>query len=295
MKTGAQGDSHIEKLPSAHAKIRGFSTGSSRGKEAKEGWLQSLAEAIIMASQIKANDPEERGDKMDSIWSIPYGEIAWRLVLAGVLGGLVGWERERDNHPAGFRTHILVSLGSALIMLISIYGFSQFMGEKQVQFDPARLSAQVVSGIGFLGAGTILRHGFSVTGLTTAASLWVVSGIGLAVGAGFTFGALVTTVLVLISLELLNRMESMMIRKRQLYTMQILVRDEPGKLGELASLIASRGGNIRKVDIDEKVEYRETPCISIRFRIRLPQDSTITDLVGEVRRIEGIYSVETDV
>src|SRR5690606_39922495 len=109
--------------------------------------------------------------------------------------------------PAGFRTHILVCLGSALIMLISIYGVSDFIKEENVRADPARLAAQVVSGIGFLGAGTILRHGLTVSGLTTAASLWVVAGIGLAVGAGYMFGAVLTTILTLVSLELLNRME----------------------------------------------------------------------------------------
>lgn len=232
---------------------------------------------------------------MDSVWTIPYGEIAWRLFLAGVLGGIVGWERERDNHPAGFRTHILVSLGSALIMLISIYGFSPFMNEPQVRFDPARLSAQVVSGIGFLGAGTILRHRFSVTGLTTAASLWVVSGIGLAVGAGFTFGAMIATLLVLISLELLNRIESLLIRKRKLYIVQIEVRDESGKLGELVSLIANKGGHIRKVDIEEKKDGNLIPRLCIRIQVRVPPSLNMAELVEEVHQVDGVYAVETDI
>nr|WP_235281642.1 MgtC/SapB family protein [Thermoactinomyces daqus] len=90
---------------------------------------------------------------MQSIWEISWFEVALRLFLAGMLGGVVGWERERNNHPAGFRTHILVSLGSALIMLISIYGFSDFVKEANVRIDPARLAAQVVSGIGFLVRG----------------------------------------------------------------------------------------------------------------------------------------------
>lgn len=106
------------------------------------------------------------------------------MVLAAVLGGLVGMEREWNNHAAGFRTHILVCLGAATIMLLSIYGFSQFVNEANVRMDPARLAAQVISGVGFLGAGAILRNGPVISGLTTAASVWVVAAIGLCVGAG---------------------------------------------------------------------------------------------------------------
>lgn len=229
---------------------------------------------------------------MEPLWTIPYWDITWRLFLAALLGGVVGWERERHNHPAGFRTHILVSLGSALIMLISIYGFTDYMGESQVQFDPARLSAQVVSGIGFLGAGTIMRHRASVTGLTTAASLWVVSGVGLAVGAGFEFAAGLTTLFALISLQLLNRMEKLLIRKRQLCLLYIQVIDQPGKLGELSSLIGEKGGSVRKVNIEENEE--DADSLEIVFTIRLPQSLVLTELVDALRRVEGVKSVRTD-
>ncbi|MBA4495852.1 MgtC/SapB family protein [Paenactinomyces guangxiensis] len=229
---------------------------------------------------------------MQTVWTLPYWEIAFRLFVAGILGGLIGWEREKNNHPAGFRTHILVSLGSALIMLISIYGFSDFMGQKNVQFDPSRISAQVVSGIGFLGAGTILRHGVSVTGLTTAASLWVVAGIGLAVGTGFMFGAALTTVLVLVSLELLNRLEKILIKKRRLRIIQLIVADDPGKLGELASLIARNGGSIRKVNMDEGEE--DDHYLGITFHVRLPEKITLAELCEEIRKVKGVKTVRTE-
>jgi putative Mg2+ transporter-C (MgtC) family protein len=229
---------------------------------------------------------------MDQLWAIPYLDITWRLFLAALLGGIVGWERERHNHPAGFRTHILVSLGSALIMLISIYGFTDYMDESQVRFDPARLSAQVVSGIGFLGAGTIMRHRASVTGLTTAASLWVVSGIGLAVGTGFMFAAILTTVFALVSLELLTRMEKILIRKREFCLLHILVTDEPGKLGQLASLIGEKGGSVRKVNIEEDEESAD--MLEITFTVRLPQKLSLTELIDEMRKVEGVKSVRTD-
>lgn len=131
-------------------------------------------------------------------------QVILRLVLGAVLGGLVGFEREKHNKRiAGFRTHILVCVGSTLIMLTSLYIFNIYSGNAVV--DPARIAAGVVTGIGFLGAGTIIRSRASVTGLTTAASLWTVSGIGLAVGCGFYIAGVVTTVIVLAALYILRR------------------------------------------------------------------------------------------
>ena len=121
---------------------------------------------------------------------IGYPEILARLLISTVLGGIIGIEREASNRPAGFRTHILVSVGSTLIMLVSMYAIPQ-------PADRARIAAQVVSGIGFLGAGTILRTGNHIRGLTTAASLWVCAGIGLAIGSGYYFGGVVTAMIVL--------------------------------------------------------------------------------------------------
>lgn len=129
-------------------------------------------------------------------------EIAARLLLSSLLASLIGIERERHGRPAGLRTHILVSLGSCLVMLTSIYGFMD-----STSHDPGRLPAQVVSGIGFLGAGTILREGVTVKGLTTAASLWVVAGIGLAIGSGFYFPGLLVTALSVLTLLFLEPVE----------------------------------------------------------------------------------------
>ena len=125
-------------------------------------------------------------------------EVILRLVIATLFGGLIGLERESHKRPAGFRTHILVCIGSALVMIVSQYAFLDF-AEKSMGYDPGRIAAQVISGIGFLGAGTILREGSTVKGLTTAASLWVVSGIGLAIGSGFYLFGAVTTGLVVCS------------------------------------------------------------------------------------------------
>ncbi|MFA4992242.1 MAG: MgtC/SapB family protein [Candidatus Omnitrophota bacterium] len=131
-------------------------------------------------------------------------QVVVRLLAAALLGGMIGIERESHNRRiAGLRTHILVSVGSALIMLVSIYIFEAYMGKAPV--DPARIAAGVVTGIGFLGAGTIIRSGESIKGLTTAASLWAVSGIGLSVGCGFYIAGWTAAVIVLITLYLLKK------------------------------------------------------------------------------------------
>jgi putative Mg2+ transporter-C (MgtC) family protein len=238
--------------------------------------------------------PKRRAANMesDSVWVISHSEATVRLLVATLLGGLIGWEREHNNHPAGLRTHILVSVGSALIMLLSIYGFSDFVDEKNVRMDPARLAAQVVSGIGFLGAGTILRQGLTVSGLTTAASLWVVAGIGLSAGAGFVFPAVVTTLLALVSLEVLNRMERFIFTRKRLKLIRILVADEPGILGELATRIGEVGGSVRKVRIDEGDPSEET--VEITFTVRLAEGISVVKLVEAAREISGVKEVKTD-
>jgi putative Mg2+ transporter-C (MgtC) family protein len=189
------------------------------------------------------------GDNLDNPWILDPLHMTLRLVLALVLGGLVGLEREQNNHPAGFRTHILVCLGASLIMLLSMYGFGQFVNEPNVRLDPARLAAQVITGIGFLGAGTIVLNGNSISGLTTAASLWVVAAIGLATGAGFYYAAVVTTLFVLIILWILNKVEKKWLRGKQLRTVSIEMSDRPGSLSSVTSVLAVQGAEIRKVAI----------------------------------------------
>lgn len=127
-----------------------------------------------------------------------------KLLVAGILGAIIGLDREYRAKEAGYRTHFLVSLGSALIMIVSQYGFQEIIKENSVTLDPSRVAAQVVSGIGFIGAGTIILQKQIVRGLTTAAGIWATAGIGLAVGAGMYAIGIATTVLTLIGLELLS-------------------------------------------------------------------------------------------
>ena len=125
-----------------------------------------------------------------------------RLTLAAALGGAIGFERELRDREAGLRTHLLVCLGSALFTIVSAYGFSEFLtsGDQVIRADPTRIAAQIVTGVGFLGAGAIIRQGLSVRGLTTAATLWVAAAIGIAAGAGYYPGAVLGTVVTLVAL-----------------------------------------------------------------------------------------------
>jgi len=141
------------------------------------------------------------------------GQIIWRLLLSVILSGLIGLERQMHRRNAGLRTHILVSLGSCLIMLTSLYVFDIYKGIASL--DPSRIAAGVITGIGFLGAGTIIRDREGVRGLTTAASLWVAAAIGLAVGCGFNRAAVFTTLLTLVALLILRYFEDSLLKQEK--------------------------------------------------------------------------------
>mgnify|MGYP003808504853 CR=1 FL=1 len=239
-------------------------------------------------------------DNMDDIWQITHWELTVRILLAALLGGLIGFEREWSNHAAGFRTHILVCIGSAAIMLLSIYGFSQFAAEYNVRMDPARLAAQVISGIGFLGAGAILRTGSTVSGLTTAASIWVVAAIGLCVGAGFFYCAALATVMVLVSLFLLNKWEKHWMRHRRHQTVTVRIYDRPGVLGSIASRLGEEGIQI----VNVKMSHEEQPPVewpalqgeavmNISFKLQAGGADKLLRAIDRISSSSDILSVET--
>lgn len=212
-------------------------------------------------------------------------EIVFRLVFAALLGGFIGIERESHKRPAGFRTHILVCVGSALVMIVGIYGFKDFAGNTR---DPARLAAQVVSGIGFLGAGTIMREGANIRGLTTAASLWVVSGIGLAVGAGAYVEGFVATLLVALTLSVLDRFEKKYISSKS-YGVVIKAVDRPGLLGSIGTVLGKHGVSITGVDL-EVAEGRSGATIALT--IEVPPYVSKTKLLQDLFEVEGVYKAE---
>lgn len=230
------------------------------------------------------------------IWHISYLDLSLRLVAALLLGGLIGLERELSNHAAGLRTHILVCTGSAVIMLLSIYGFGEFANEANVRMDPARLAAQVISGIGFLGAGAIIRNGVSVSGLTTAASIWVVAAIGLCVGAGFYYCAILVALLVLISLFLLNIVENRMMNKGGQTIVTIKLSETYGALGEIPEIFEQQGLRIRKITFDGDPEPYGKAGEAVRvMRIQLyrPNRGKLLQTVESFQVRQGVISLET--
>jgi putative Mg2+ transporter-C (MgtC) family protein len=160
-------------------------------------------------------------------------QVVIRLVVAAVLGGLVGLERERLEWAAGMRTHALVSLGSALFMVVSILGFSDILDERHVILDPSRVAAQVASGIGFIGAGTIILRKEVVKGLTTAASIWAVAAVGLAVGGGMFLAAGAATLLALALLVLAKPLKARLFPNRKEARRVRLLVDRGTPLAEL--------------------------------------------------------------
>src|SRR5581483_8238068 len=134
-------------------------------------------------------------------------DVVLRLILAAILGSVIGFERERQSWAAGLRTHMLVCVSAALVMIVSAYGFADVLSRPNIVLDPSRIAAQVVSGIGFLGAGAILLRGEVIRGLTTAASVWAVAAIGLAVGGGLYVAATVATVIILVILAGIKPLE----------------------------------------------------------------------------------------
>ncbi len=220
------------------------------------------------------------------------GELFLRLVLACILGGVIGYERQSRRKSAGLRTNVLVCLGSCLIMIMSIELYQDVEGKTNA--DPARLAAQVVSGIGFLGAGAIMKEGLSVTGLTTAACLWVVAGVGLAVGAGYYSGALISTALVFVTLGSLSRLDDWVDHEKNL-SLNIHTVDRPGQLMRISRCLEDLQLRVRgiKVKADEdEVDDSGEKSMYIDLEIFNKQSIKSIIIVDAVRQIDGVIRVD---
>ena len=217
------------------------------------------------------------------------GELILRVGLAGLLGGLVGLEREFSDQPAGFRTHILVSFGAALFTMAGAYGVTDFFGDDEVvRFDPTRVAAQVVTGIGFLGAGAILRQGITVKGLTTAASLWVTAAIGLAVGLGYIEGALAVAVAALLVLSVLKQIERLVFpRLKRGYVRMRIEVDAEMRLSDLAERVEATGAKIDGLKIVTEGDERH-----LAARLWLPAAVSGDRLADEISAVQGVTSVD---
>lgn len=215
-------------------------------------------------------------------------ETVLRLFMAMVIGGIIGFEREIGNRPAGFRTHTLVCVGSTLVMLTSEYLFKEYSGI--VNLDPARLGAQVISGIGFLGAGTILKLGPRVRGLTTAASLWVVACLGLAIGAGFYWGAIVATIFVYITLILLKKVERVFVRDVGTIVIDLELRNKPGQIAKVTDVMGRLNIQIKDIQIIHNEDEDDDIWTRIKFFIRLPAGMNKNVLLAELKQLDGVIT-----
>lgn len=222
--------------------------------------------------------------------------VILRLLLAALLGGVIGWERERKNKQAGLKTHLLVSVGSALIMLISIYGFgNELINHPNARFDPARLSAQVVSGIGFLGAGAILRRSNHViSGLTTAATLWLVAAIGLSVGAGFYWPAVITIAIVLLIVSIINRMERKLTFFKRFGILKVVMQDRPQSVDVVTRFLEKESMIIEKMALKELTTEDGINQTSMEFRIYTTKRKGMLHLFHEIWKVNGVKEVFID-
>lgn len=206
-----------------------------------------------------------------------------KLLLASVLGGVIGWERERRGRPAGLRTHILVCIGVTLMMVVSEHIFEKyktFAADSIIRVDPARIAAQVVTGIGFLGAGTIMRFKTTVRGLTTAASLWVVAGIGLAVGSSCYLPALLTTLVALFALLLLPRFEGDI--KRDTYrTLKVCVSGTEPNFASITEILKSNSMELQHYEFERNLVKNE---IQYNINVRYKDESFVPKVCDDIAK-----------
>jgi putative Mg2+ transporter-C (MgtC) family protein len=226
----------------------------------------------------------------EPLFMLAHQEIVLRLFVAAILGAAVGLERERLEWVAGLRTHMLVCLGAALVMIVSAYGFNEVISAYRVVLDPSRVAAQVVSGIGFLGAGTILfLRQQVIRGLTTAASLWAVAAVGLAVGGGLYLAAMTTTALIVVILALVKPLERRLFRRQGVRNLTVVVNPQVASIQRIEAEIAAGGLSVQQVTL----RHGETPQEDyLEFALaRSAPTLIVTAVLARLQSIDGVRDV----
>jgi putative Mg2+ transporter-C (MgtC) family protein len=221
--------------------------------------------------------------------SLTWEEALLRVAVAAALGGAVGLERELREREAGFRTHMLVSVGSALFTIVSAYGFREFLvnGGNVIRADPTRIAAQIVTGIGFLGAGAIIRQGLSIRGLTTAATLWVVAAIGLAAGAGYYSAAVITTLVVLFSLWPLLIVAHGFTSRFRTETSRLLAQLPAGASpGKLVTEVERIGGRLHSLEISHEADRR-----TVLLDVALPPRADAPRIIAKLAELDDVLEI----
>jgi putative Mg2+ transporter-C (MgtC) family protein len=214
-------------------------------------------------------------------------DIVLRLVLGFIAGAVIGFERSSRRQVAGLRTHILIALGATLLMLLSIWLPQTFTGMKNG--DPGRIAAQVVSGIGFLGAGAIIRLGNNVRGLTTAASLWFVAAVGLAIGGGMFLAAAAAEVLSLVTLILLGMLEKRVFPTERFKLLEISYKNNSPDTKETLDIIKTAGIQVQSVDVNQGAKDKGT---KLRLLTRIPTTTDLASLAREIKSSGNVGKVE---
>jgi putative Mg2+ transporter-C (MgtC) family protein len=214
-------------------------------------------------------------------------ELIARLLLAAALGSVVGWERERLQWAAGLRTHMLVAVGACLMIVVSAYGFSAVLGPRVI-LDPSRVAAQVVSGIGFLGAGSIILRNEAIKGLTTAASVWAVAGVGLAAGAGLYTAAVAATVIILVILAGLKPLEERFRASRTNLELRIKARREGFSLAVLERALGGRAGRVKQVVVRPADDDGEDDVSLMLARVSAADTA---DIIRRLRAADGVLAI----
>jgi putative Mg2+ transporter-C (MgtC) family protein len=217
-------------------------------------------------------------------------QIILRILLGALLGAVIGFERERDNQPAGLRTHMILVVGATLAMVLSI-NLGYLYARPGTPADPARLAAQVISGIGFLGAGAILRYGFNVKGLTTATSLWTMAIVGLAVGAGYYLIGVVTTAIMLVVLGLLNIIENRWVRTSVSRFISIQASYHKGVVKNIRQLVNEFSDDLVSFNIQKHVKDKR---IRIQVVARISRDQDLEELVDAISDVDGVRNLKVE-
>ncbi|WP_227245754.1 MgtC/SapB family protein [Paraburkholderia caribensis] len=213
-------------------------------------------------------------------------ELISRLVLAAALGSVIGFERERLSWAAGLRTHMLVCVGSTLIMIVSAFGFADVLGKQHVVLDPSRIAAQVVSGIGFLGAGSILLRGEIIRGLTTAASLWSVAAIGLAVGGGLYTASIAATIIILIILAGIKPIEKRFITVKQRRQLSLLVERGSMTFHTLHEALGPASPRVKQFIMQQSDDDAHLDEVTIT--LHRVSSTEYAAICGQLRAIQGV-------
>ncbi len=219
---------------------------------------------------------------------ITVSSAVFKLILSLIAGGLVGLNREQHKQPAGFRTHILICVGATLLMMLSIYIPQVYFDFKNG--DPSRIAAQVVSGIGFLGAGAIIRMGSNVRGLTTAASIWLISAIGLAIGAGLYVIAFVTVIIALFTLIMLERWEKSYFPHVIMKNLVVKFERHYIHSEEIKSILIKRKIHYQITDIN--ADTGNDISSEIKFLIRIPENTDIGDFMRTLYQVKYVNNVQ---